>query len=380
MLAAKTYVGLDSLPKHYSELFGTASRDSFFLTLPWFQTLQRTVYAADNAIQVIGVEDSSRQCLPRGALVLKTDRDSSRVVPQLTVDSFTNYYSSYFAPVVAPDDSALDEIVQMLVGEMLARNSNWDVLNIRPLDLSSPASRSFHDALIDVGVRTQPYFCFGNWYLDAGGRSYAEYFKGLSNLIRKNVPYYQRRLEKLGRVKTEIYRRPEDFEIAARDFELVYNSSWREPEAYPNFVRRLIQTAAEQGWLRMGVYYIDGEAAASQFWIVHEGIASIYKICYQEKFAKSSVGSVLTAQMMQYVLDVDKVREVDYLTGDDSYKANWMSDRRERWGIMAFNPKTLWGNLGSLRHIGGKRIKTLWDSFANDVKSSYRGSQPAPPQ
>ena len=60
---------------------------------------------------------------------------------------------------------------------------------------------------------------------------------------------------------------------------------------------------------------------------------------------------------MEHVLDVDKVREVDYLTGDDKYKQDWMSHRRERWGILAMNPRTVRGALAILRHIGGRAVK-----------------------
>ena len=40
---------------------------------------------------------------------------------------------------------------------------------------------------------------------------------------------------------------------------------------------------------------------------------------------------------MEHVIDTDKVHDVDYLTGDDAYKKDWMPDRRERWGIAVFN-------------------------------------------
>ena len=43
---------------------------------------------------------------------------------------------------------------------------------------------------------------------------------------------------------------------------------------------------------------------------------------------------------MQHVIDTDHVEEVDYLTGDDAYKQDWMSHRRERIGLVAFNPRT----------------------------------------
>ena len=369
MLKATTYSGLDNLPKQYSRLFGDASQESFFLSLPWFRNLERTVLGSDEVVQIIGVERKEAENVPLGALVLKRTRFSKRVLSQLTMDSLTTYYTSYFAPIVAQACANVDEITGLLARKLQATKPQWDVLNIRPVDFSLPAVGALYAAFNELGLKTQTYFCFGNWYLKVAGRSYAEYFKDLPSVIRKNVPYYQRRIEKIARVKIKLHRNFEDLEIAIRDYELVYNASWRDSEAYPSFVRGLIRIAAEQGWLRMGLFYIDEEPAAAQIWIVHGRVASIYKVCYAEKFTKYSVGSVLTAHMLEHAINVDRVQEVDYLSGDDSYKANWMSDRRERWGIMAFNPRTVWGNAGIVRHIGGKTLKAKCRSLINEVTS-----------
>ncbi|HEY8908590.1 MAG TPA: GNAT family N-acetyltransferase, partial [Rhodoferax sp.] len=70
-----------------------------------------------------------------------------------------------------------------------------------------------------------------------------------------------------------------------------------------------------------------------------------------------SAGSVLTAALMRHVIDVDHVEEVDYLTGDDAYKRDWMSHRRERWGIVAFDLRTAAGLWAWLRHWAGKKFK-----------------------
>jgi hypothetical protein len=43
---------------------------------------------------------------------------------------------------------------------------------------------------------------------------------------------------------------------------------------------------------------------------------------------------------MQHVLVEDSVSAVDYLSGDDNYKQDWMSSRRERYGIAAYNPRS----------------------------------------
>jgi hypothetical protein len=372
MLEAATYLGFDDLPERYSRVFADAGEDSFFLTLPWFRNLERTVVGPNEVVRIIGVERREAGNIPLGALVLKCNRSSNRVLSQLTVDSLTSYYTSYFAPVIARGHGSVDEITRLFVRELQASTPAWDVLNIRPVDLSLPAIHSLYTALNQLGVRTQTYFCFGNWYLKVGARSYAEYFKDLPSVIRKNVPYYKRRIEKAARVQIKLHINLEGLEMAIRDYELIYNASWRDSEAYPNFVRGLIRIAAEQGWLRMGLLYIDEAPAAAQLWIVQGGVASIYKVCYAEKFAKSSVGSVLTAHMLEHAIDIDGVKEVDYLSGDDSYKSDWMSDRRERWGIIAFNPRTVWGNAGILRHIGGKSLKAKSRYWMKEITSSFK--------
>jgi hypothetical protein len=372
MLEATTYLGLDNLPEQYSRLFSQAGEDNFFLSLAWFRNLERTVLSSDEVVRIIGVEKREAEQAPAGALVLKSSRPSNRFLSQVTIESLTTYYTSYFAPLIARTCQNVDEITKLLAREIGAIRPRWDILDIRPVDLTLPAISGFRTALDELDLRTQTYFCFGNWYLKVGARSYDEYFRDLPSVIRKNVPYYERRIDKIARTKINLYTKVEDLKIAIRDYELVYEASWRDPEAYPSFVRGLITLAAEQGWLRLGLFYIDDEPAAAQLWIVQGNIASIYKVCYAEKFAKSSVGSVLTAHMLKHAIDVDRVEEVDYLSGDDAYKANWMSHRRERWGIMAFNPKTVWGTAGILRHIGGKSLKAKSRSLINEVKASFK--------
>jgi len=57
------------------------------------------------------------------------------------------------------------------------------------------------------------------------------------------------------------------------------------------------------------------------------------------------------------VIDVDKVVEVDFGSGDDPFKKDWMSNRRERWGLIAFNLRTVRGAKEATRHLIGRGIK-----------------------
>lgn len=36
---------------------------------------------------------------------------------------------------------------------------------------------------------------------------------------------------------------------------------------------------------------------------------------------------------MEHVIDTDQVEEIDFLTGNEAYKQDWMSERRERFAL-----------------------------------------------
>jgi CelD/BcsL family acetyltransferase involved in cellulose biosynthesis len=109
----------------------------------------------------------------------------------------------------------------------------------------------------------------------------------------------------------------------------------------------------------MGIARINNQPVAAQIWLVHQRKASIYKLAYDKLYAGCSIGSILTASLFEHVIDVDQVEEVDFLNGDESYKQDWMSHRREYWGIIAYNRHTWKGQISCLLQKLGRRIKKL---------------------
>jgi CelD/BcsL family acetyltransferase involved in cellulose biosynthesis len=87
------------------------------------------------------------------------------------------------------------------------------------------------------------------------------------------------------------------------------------------------------GWSRLAVLYVKGQPVAVQLWFVLRGKASIFRLAYNEAWKQYSPGSILTSSLMEYVIDTDKVEEIDFLTGNDAYKQDWMSDRRECFAL-----------------------------------------------
>jgi hypothetical protein len=190
-------------------------------------------------------------------------------------------------------------------------------------------------ALELAGFGCERYFCFGNWYLQAPS-SWAGYLASREGKLRSTIKRMKQRLASEGG-HVEIITSAADLERGIAAYEAVYANSWKVPEPSPGFVPGLMRLCAKRGAMRLGVVWLDGRAIATQFWIVAYGRAEIYKVAYDEAFKSHSPGTVLTAHLIQHVLEQDGVQEVDYLIGDDAYKKNWMSHRRERWGLVAYN-------------------------------------------
>ena len=90
----------------------------------------------------------------------------------------------------------------------------------------------------------------------------------------------------------------------------------------------------------------DGPIAAG-FGVAYDGVAYLEKTAYDKEFEDIGAGKLWYAEMIKYLIDVDKVTCLDLLIGDYEYKKNWVSRRRERKGVLIFNKrvKGIWLNL-----------------------------------
>jgi len=327
-----------------------------FCTLPWFENLAW-----------FGLEATELQ-QPQCQLLLASDTASGSLVclPLMggaTLQSLSNYYSSLYSPLIwqaaSGQPSAVAPGTWLAMGQHLRQHpARWPVITLSPLDADAAFLAPLQSGLAKAGYWTDRFFCFGNWYLTVAQRSFEAYASTLPSALRHSIERGQRRLSKQGPWNIHIQQAVDArLEASIAEFVQVYNQSWKTPEPTPQFIPQLIRMAAAQGWLRLGVLTLDGQAIAAQLWLVKDGKASIYKLAYVKGFERLSAGSVLTHALMRQVIDVDQVAEVDYLTGDDAYKRDWMSHRRERWGLVAFHPRTLRGLWLAAQHFTSKYFK-----------------------
>ncbi|MEZ5571758.1 MAG: GNAT family N-acetyltransferase [Halioglobus sp.] len=274
-----------------------------------------------------------------------------------SASSLSTFYSSNYSPVVHTPRPA---ILLHALFQHLARREKMATITISPMDSASPIFAQLKDALNRSdwnGVHS--FFCFGNWIHDLGGDSYQNYLAARSSRLRNTVARRTRKFVGSEHGKLALITGGNNLEQAIEQFISIYNQSWKRQEPFPEFIPQLLRLAATHGWLRLGIASHEGKPIAGQIWFVWQGTAYIFKLAYHEEYKHLSPGTVLTAFMMEHVIDRDGVSRIDYLSGDDAYKKDWMSSRGEKHGLAAYNIRSLRGSAMFLARAANTFVKKV---------------------
>ena len=84
-------------------------------------------------------------------------------------------------------------------------------------------------------------------------------------------------------------------------------------------------------------------------------------MAHRESAKPLSPGTTLTAALMERVIDHDGVSLVDFGTGDDAYKRDWMEDARPRYRLECWRK----GDPRNWPAIGKARLRKLVSANAH---------------
>lgn len=274
-----------------------------------------------------------------------------------------NYYTSLYSPLISSVCSASDRniAVSKLIDQLVELRPRCSIVNLAPLDSDLADVSALRQCFRASGWYVRQYSCFGNWYLPCAGMSFGEYMKSRDSKLFNTWTRKRKKFSGGTRdgARLEIVTSSADTLKAMDAYEKVYTKSWKKPEPYPDFVRKWAVICTQNGWLRLGLAWVGDVPIAAQFWFTMNRHAYIFKLAYDEEYSKWSAGTVLSAHMFEYALEHDRVVEIDYLTGDDAYKKNWMTERRERIGLQACNPRTPRGLQATVIEMASQ-ITKLW--------------------
>ena len=322
------------LPPGLARIFGDNRQQSFFALPQWYDLMARFGVEAGTGIRVYTDERSNSS-----AAVLLQNAGGRELFSLLSLANFYSVEHGIISAATADLDRALDAIVP----EILCDRPRWDCIRLLELDPSERGYSAMLRALRRAGLLVECTEGAGTWFEATTGMSFKDYLAARPSQLLSTWRRKRRSLAATGRLGAAFFSEPGGIDAAIADYQTVYAASWKTPEPFPEFTPALIRLAAGLGALRMGIYRIDGLPAATQFWIVWRGRAVIYKLAHDSRFDKLSLGTLLTMDMMERVLDQDRPDEINFGRGDDPYKRLWLPQRRQRWGITAANPRTVRG-------------------------------------
>ncbi|MBF0620464.1 MAG: GNAT family N-acetyltransferase [Magnetococcales bacterium] len=313
------YTDWNQLPKSAKVLFEKGEKESVFFSRPWFENLVANSLE-DNQLMRLA-------CVIEGESVLA-------ILPLMQQSSknwyaLRSHYTTLFTLLIT--DNAQKKTLDCLAQGL--RQLPIQGLQLYPFDEHDKTILLLQRAMESAGFECYRRFHSYSWFKRLEGVSFKTYMAARPGQVRNTITRKFRKLEREHSAHIRLYTN-EDLQHAVADYLLIHQASWKAFE--PNleeFVEGLVNHLSKQGWLRLAILYIDEQPAAAQIWFVVHKKASIFRLAYDETWKCYSPGSILTRYLMEHVIDVDKVEEIDYLYGNDAYKKEWMSDRRERWTL-----------------------------------------------
>ncbi|MEQ1498317.1 MAG: GNAT family N-acetyltransferase [Novosphingobium sp.] len=263
-------------------------------------------------------------------IAVARDGQSRAVLPLLrqgrAITALANWYSFRVAPVFTPGADR-QKLLAALASDLAGEAAR--------ITLSSLPDEHGETTLLEQAFRKSGWCVFRrqcdvNHVLEVAGRSYAEYLATRPGQLRTTLK------RKSGKVDLRIETHFEPESWAA--YEAIYAQSWKPQEGNPAFLRAFAEAEGAAGRLRMGLVFADGQPVAAQFWTVEHGTAFIHKLAHTEASKPLSPGTTLSAALFQHVIERDHVAMVDFGTGNDPYKRDWMELVRPRYLLEMYRP------------------------------------------
>ncbi|WP_416306689.1 GNAT family N-acetyltransferase [Neptunicella sp. SCSIO 80796] len=271
------------------------------------------------------------------------------------LQSLSNYYSPFFGLGNAKSETSklyIDVVNQ--AQDFFAQHDRIDML-----PMYAEQAKHWQKAFAQIGFKGFIYQQSVNWYQD-NIDSVEHYWSLRPSRLRNTLKRKRDKLARDSRYRIELVEPKSKAELKQYliDYHHVYFDSWKRVEPVPAFIDAIAFYSWQLNELRLGLLYHGNNPVAAQIWFVNGDTAYIYKLAHRKSYTEQSVGTVLTAAMFEHVIEQDKVTCVDFLTGDDNYKKDWMKKSRPLYGIQLCNTRTLAGWVDIIRNqISGLRKK-----------------------
>jgi CelD/BcsL family acetyltransferase involved in cellulose biosynthesis len=349
--------GLQNLRQNWHNLVADQKVGGFYHLFEWYESNLSANQDAQEFL-TIGVYSGER------LLALLPLRETKRRVFGLRVRvlEFPNTEAILHDAILAPGSSP-SEIVQAIRSDLSLKSGvGWDFMRLNEIPGASLFAKRNPGSRIPLSVIH--HTGYSNIFE-------LEQYRDFSTLLSKN---FRAKLRKY----TKQLRQYEDFsydtintlpglDVAFDEFLQLEASGWKSRVGHgrgaiklnskkTDFYRRVLISFSKLDGCHIHFIRVDGHPIAGAFTIIVNDTCFLFKIAYDERFAKLSPGNLLTEYLIKYYLGDSNIRFIN-LISNSKWRDSWHPSKMEVVTCYVFNRSIL----GLLCYVL-VRIKSALDS------------------
>jgi CelD/BcsL family acetyltransferase involved in cellulose biosynthesis len=327
-----TWDELATLETQWNALAGELPFRSWDWLATWWKHYGATAEPSDRQLYVLAAferADSTTQLIGVAPWYLDRTRIKGNVVRFLGSGEVCTDHLS----LICRSENAA-QVADAFADAVTTRLDDWDRIDLGGVDSDDAAIEKLLLALQerDCVVSRQP--ADSCWVLDLPA-SWEEYLAGLSKSHRKQLRQLERRVVESDRVKWYRVTNAAELEHAwpiLVDLHQRRRKSLGEPgcfasRVFRDFHREVVDRLLSRGQLRMSWLDLDGEPAAAEYHIADSGATYAYQGGVDPDRLADEPGRLSTILCLRAAIEEGHQR-VDFLRGDEPYKAHWRATPR----------------------------------------------------
>ena len=326
----KDHTELQALKTTWHELHQASGSDNVYLTFEWAEAACSHFHLHNNLQIVVAEQDGAAVCII--PLVRKVTLGGTRL-------QFLGYpWADYGEALLNPSEPEV--LVQSI--NYIDRELKWDLLDLAAV----PESSLTWKVLSSDWQRPNWLVSVSNYsvapYIPIQ-QSWEEYLAGIRNKLRTDTMRQIRRLEKQGEL---CFRHCQNQEEAWRVLDKF--ATQKSTRYVTTGARNILQDGRllafykditnrfwTEGWVDLTTLTLDDEVIAIHFGFVFAGKYFYYMPSFNMNYADYSVGRILLFHLMEESFQ-RRLREFDFLSGNDLYKYEWTQKIRQLFSLKAY--------------------------------------------
>ena len=234
-------------------------------------------------------------------------------------------------------------VLKELLSYLVTHRDCWHLINFRDMLSDSPSIAELEHLcrLLHLPLRKQVRTVSPYLLIDKG---WNEYLGTKSAKFRSNIKYYRKKAIETGKTFSikklaEMDQRHQLLDAMGK----VEAKSWKARAGTPKLTTRVGKEFygkfsdyfSEMGCLEIWTASLGEQVIAFLLNIVYEDKCYHYNATYDEGFCDLSPGTLLHAEAIKAAFD-RRLREYDFLSGDEPYKYKWCESRRDIYQMVIF--------------------------------------------